>query len=144
MTTKDIQGRASVSPVVMEMHRQQCAILGLRRDHFQTVASQEVEHANLSIGAAGQHAKEGEAQRFDLPAGKVGGSFREDISTFKNGLAYFGCLKVTRQRSTSLPTLQAMTWPSTSADKKCRSSRNRRFTQALCASITSEKERDDG
>lgn len=69
-TTKDIQGRASVSPVVMEMHRQQSDVFGLCRDHFQTVSSQEVEHANLSIRAAGQHAKEDEAQRFNLPAGR--------------------------------------------------------------------------
>lgn len=69
----------------MEMHRQQSAILGLGREHLQTFSSQEVEDANLSIRAAGQHAKEDEAQRFDLPAGRSAAetTFRKDISTLK-------------------------------------------------------------
>lgn len=67
--------RASVSPVVVEMYREYSHWFGLCRDHFQAVSSQEVEHANLPINAAGQHAKEDESQRSNLPAGKSAAIF---------------------------------------------------------------------
>lgn len=69
-TVKGFPWRARVSPVVVEMHRQYSDIFSLYRDHFQTVSSQEVEHANLSIRAAGQHAKEDQSQRLNLPVRK--------------------------------------------------------------------------
>lgn len=76
---KACQSRASVSPVVVEMHREYSDGFGLCRDHFQAVSSQEVEHANLPVHAAGQHAKEDERQRSNLPAGKSAGvSSRDD------------------------------------------------------------------
>lgn len=51
-------------------------------------------------------------------------------------LAYFGWLKVIRLSLASQLTLQAMTWPLESPDKKCHSSKNRHFTELLWASIT--------
>lgn len=76
---KDFQQRAPVSPVVVEVHRQYSDIFGLYRDHFQTVSSQEVEHTNLSIRAAGQHAKEDQSQRFNLPARKPAAILVTDV-----------------------------------------------------------------
>lgn len=70
----------------MEVHRQYSHILGLHRDHFQTFSSQEVEHADLSIRAAGQHAKEDQSQRFNLPARKPAAALVTETWSFQKGL----------------------------------------------------------
>lgn len=57
------------------MHREDSDRFGLCRDHLQAVSSQEVEHADLPVDAAGQHAEEDKSQRSDLPAAKPAAGF---------------------------------------------------------------------
>lgn len=58
------------SPAVIEVHRQDLVGFLLHLNHSETVARQEVEHADLPVHAASHHSEVSESQREDLPAGR--------------------------------------------------------------------------
>lgn len=58
------------SPVVMEMQWQYTACFSLCSDFSQTISSEEIKYANLSIQTASDNTEVGESQRFYLSAEK--------------------------------------------------------------------------
>lgn len=52
----------------MEVQGQYSSCFSLCRDFSQTISSQEIKHANLSIHTAGDDTEVDESQRFNLPA----------------------------------------------------------------------------
>lgn len=62
--------RVHHSPVVMEVQGQYLSCFSLCCDFSQTVSSEEIKYADLSVHTAGDHTEVDESQRFDLPAEK--------------------------------------------------------------------------
>lgn len=124
------------------MQGQETTCSGLCCDLSQTITSEEIKYANLSVHTASNNTKVEQRKRFYLPAEQS----EDPVFLVRSHLncstwqlqrlhAYFWWLNVIRHSSTLWLMLHTMTLPVQSPDRRCQSSRNRHFTALLWASI---------
>lgn len=124
------------------MQGQETTCSGLCGDLSQTITSEEIKYANLSVHTASNNTKVEQRKRFHLPAEQsehpvflVRSHLNCSTWQLQRLHAYFWWLNVIRHFSTLWLMLHTMTLPVQSPDRRCQSSRNRHFTALLWASI---------